>query len=60
MSNLLYESAIIAVYYSKTSETIMFCYKDMGALEAVASYEKWFVYGAEQKQAVEEYISYSR
>ncbi|KAG2714957.1 hypothetical protein I3760_03G053500 [Carya illinoinensis] len=34
--------------------------QDMGALEAVASYEKWFVYGAEQKQAVEEYISYSR
>lgn len=56
--NLL-QLPIIVVHYSQTSEIIMFCYKDMGTLEA-ASDEKWFVYGAEQKQAVEEYISYSR
>ncbi|KAF5479874.1 hypothetical protein F2P56_000659 [Juglans regia] len=43
--------------YAKDQEILL---QDMGALEAVASYEKWFVYGAEQKQAVEEYISYSR
>ncbi|KAM3712537.1 hypothetical protein ACB098_01G189100 [Castanea mollissima] len=34
--------------------------QDMGTWDAVASDEKWFVYGAEQKQAIEKYISFSR
>lgn len=38
----------------------MFHCSDMGTWDAVASDEKWFVYGAEQKQAIEKYISFSR
>nr|POE46005.1 isoform 4 of cell division cycle-associated 7-like protein [Quercus suber] len=34
--------------------------QDTGTWDAVASDEKWFVYGAEQKQAIEKYISFSR
>ncbi|KAE8022112.1 hypothetical protein FH972_007943 [Carpinus fangiana] len=30
--------------------------QDMGTWDAVASDEKWFVYGAEQKQAIEQYF----
>lgn len=42
---------------SKTqSTTIMFHCTDMGTWDAVASDEKWFVYGAEQKQAIEQYL----
>jgi hypothetical protein len=34
----------------------MFHCTDMGTWDAVASDEKWFVYGAEQKQAIEQYF----
>jgi hypothetical protein len=35
----------------------MLHFSDMGTWDAVASDEKWFVYGAEQKHAIEKYIS---
>lgn len=35
----------------------MFHCADIGTWDAVASDEKWFAYGAEQKQAIEQYFS---